>query len=147
MPCWGDPLGRPFFIMMPRRSRRFLRDRLPSIVLRASLFAIILILLFASACSPASTPTPFRPPTIQAPLIEPTLIIHPTQEIVLIQSTPLPTIFPTVNPEECSNNLTFIEDLTIPDNTFTTFGLVVDKQWQVENSGTCNWNSNYRLKH
>ena len=65
----------------------------------------------------------------------------------MIQSTPLPTIIPTVDPEECFNDLTFIEDLTIPDNSFTTFGLAVDKQWLVENSGSCHWNSTYRLKH
>jgi hypothetical protein len=100
-----------------------------------------------AACSPAPTPTPFRPPTAQAPLIEPTFIIHPTQEVVVVQSTPLPTIIPTVNPEECSNNLTFVEDLTIPDNTATTFGLTLDKQWLVENSGTCHWNAGYRLTH
>src|SRR6266496_1479535 len=142
MPCWGDPTGRPFFIMMPLLSlRRF------TLRISQSLFAIILILLFASACSPAPTPTPFHPPTIQAPLIEPTLIIHPTQEVVIIQSTPLPTIFPTANPEDCVNNLTFVEDLTIPDNTVTTFGLILDKQWSVQNSGTCNWNDEYRLKH
>lgn len=40
-----------------------------------------------------------------------------------------------------------MEDLTIPDNTFTTFGFTLDKQWLVENSGTCNWNSHYRLKY
>lgn len=111
------------------------------------LLAVALTLFFGSACSPAPAPTPFRPPTIQAPLIEPTFIIHPTQEIIVIQSTPLPTIVPTINPEECNNNLTFVEDLTIPDNMFTTFGLALDKQWLVQNSGTCNWNSGYRLKH
>jgi hypothetical protein len=79
-------------------------------------------------------------------LIEPTLIIHPTQEVVVIESTPLPTVFPTVNPTECSNNLTFIDDVTIPDNMFATFGLALDKQWLIQNSGTCNWNSSYRLK-
>jgi len=140
MPCWGDPLGRPFFIMsLDLRHFPFRVSR--------CWFTFVLGLVLASACSPASTPTPFRPPTIQAPLIEPTFIIHPTQEVVVIQSTPLPTIFPTANPEECVNNLTFIEDLTIPDNMFTTFGLTLDKQWLVENSGTCNWNSNYRLKY
>jgi len=111
------------------------------------LLAVVLALFFVSACSPAPTPTPFRPPTIQAPLVEPTFIIHPTQEIVELQPTPLPTIVPTVNPENCDNNLTFVEDLTIPDNMFTTFGLALDKQWRVQNSGTCNWNSGYHLKH
>ena len=111
------------------------------------LFAVVLAFLFISACSPAPTPTPFRPPTAHPPLIEPTFIINPTQPIVIVESTPLPTIIPTANPEECLNNLTFLSDLTIPDNTFITYGATIDKQWIVENSGTCHWNSEYRLKH
>lgn len=110
-------------------------------------FAVIFVFLFVTACSPAATPTPFIPPTLEAPLIEPTLIIQPTGEIVVIESTPAPTIFPTVSPEECFNDLRFVEDLTIADNTATTFGLTLDKQWLVENSGTCHWNSEYRLRN
>jgi len=107
----------------------------------------VLIFAILAACSPASTPTPFRPPTAQAPLIEPTFIIQPTREVLVIESTPLPTIFPTTNPADCVNDLTFLEDLTIPDNMFSTFGLALDKQWLVENSGTCHWNSAYRLRN
>lgn len=125
--------------MIHRRSQRFALSR--------ALLAIFLILLLISACSPAPTPTPFIPPTAQAPLIEPTLIIHPTQEVVVVQSSPVPTIFPTLSPEECSNDLSFVDDLTIPDNTTATFGLTLDKQWLVENSGTCNWNASYRLRN
>ena len=116
-------------------------------MLRRSLLAVTLTLLLACACSPASTATPFRPPTLQAPLIEPTLIINPTKAIIVVQSTPLPTILPTVDAEECFSNLTFVEDITIPDNSFVTLGSKIDKQWLVENSGTCHWNSDYRLKH
>lgn len=82
-----------------------------------------------------------------APLIEPTFIIHPTQEVATVEPSPVPTLFPTVNPAECSNDLNFIEDLTIPDNMFTTFGFTLDKQWLVENSGTCHWTSGYRLRN
>lgn len=116
-------------------------------MLHRNLLAVTLALSLACACSPASTATPFRPPTLQAPLIEPTLIINPTKAIIVVQSTPLPTILPTVDAEECFSNLTFIEDITIPDNSFVTFGSSIDKQWLVENSGTCHWNSDYRLKH
>src|SRR5688572_23934149 len=91
--------------------------------LRVGIFSILSILL--SACAPGATPTPFRPPTALAPLIEPTFIIQPTQEVVVIESTPLPTVFPTINPADCTNNLTFLEDLTIPDNMFATFGLAL----------------------
>ena len=128
--------GRPSFF---RLTIRFLRSRI--------LFAVFLILFSAPACAPAPTPTPFRPPTVEPPLIEPTFIIQPTKQVVIIQSTPLPTIVPTVNPQDCSNNLHFVEDVTIPDNSFVTYGASIDKQWLVENNGTCNWNSNYRLKH
>ena len=112
-----------------------------------SLLAVLLTLISATACSPAPAPTLFIPPTAQSLLIEPTFIINPTQQAVVVQSTPLPTIIPTVNPEECVNSLTFLEDLTIPDNSFITYGSTIDKQWLVENSGTCNWNADYRLMH
>ena len=111
--------------------------------------AVILILIPLSACSPKATPTPFRPPTVEPPLIEPTLIIQPTKEVDVIQPTPVPTItaFPTVNAEDCTNNLSFVNDVTIPDNSFVTYSASIDKQWLVENNGTCNWDSNYRLRH
>jgi len=116
-------------------------------MLHRSLLAVTLTLLLASACSSASTATPFRPPTLEAPLIEPTFIINPTQAVSVVQSTPLPTILPTANTEECFSDLTFVEDITIPDNSFVTLGSSIDKRWLVENSGTCHWNSDYRLKH
>lgn len=122
-------------------------NTLSRVALSSKSLAVILILVFLSACSAASTPTPFRPPTAQAPLIEPTFIIQPTQQVVVVESTPLPTVFPTINPAECSNDLTFLEDLSIPDNMFATFGLTLDKQWLVQNSGTCHWNSAYRLRN
>lgn len=110
-------------------------------------YLILFICVFLWSCSPASTPTPFTPPTAQAPLIEPAFIITPTQPSSQVQVFTLPTIVPTVNPATCVNNLTFVEDITIPDNSFAAFGAVIDKQWRVENSGTCNWTSEYRLRH
>lgn len=47
---------------------------------------------------------------------------------------------------QCTDNLHFITDLTVPDGTQVPPGSPVDKQWQVENNGTCNWDSTYRLK-
>ena len=114
---------------------------------RRYLFLSLLALSFASACSPSITPTPFVPPTNPAPLIEPTLIIVPTPTTNKVQIIQLPTVIPTLDQSNCENNLTFIEDITIPDNSFIPFGQAINKQWRVENSGTCNWNAEYRLIH
>jgi len=128
----------------------FNRDMTPRFRFAASrkLFLLFSICL-ASACSSAHTPTPFIPPTAQIPLIEPTLIIQPTQPVV-VKITPLPTIdipTATVNPEDCVNNLTFLSDLTVPDGTNIVHGATIDKQWLVQNSGTCHWNVDYRLRY
>ena len=118
--------------------------------LSPSLLIVLLTLILASACAPSSTPPPFIPPTAQSQLIEPTYIVNPTQNVVIVQTTPLPTIViptATTNPADCINNLQFISDVTIPDNTSIAYGATIDKQWLVQNTGTCNWNLDYRLRH
>lgn len=116
-------------------------------MLNRNLLLFLLTLILAPACSPLPTPTPFIPPTNQAPLIEPALIITPTPTTDQVRIIPLPTIIPTIDQSNCINNLTFIEDITIPDNSFIAFGASIDKQWLIGNSGTCNWHSAYRLHH
>ena len=109
---------------------------------------LLLGLGLTSACAPLATSTPFVPPTAPPQLVEPTFIIQPTEvsvQTTLIPTIPLPTN--TSAPESCVNNLTYISDLTIPDGTFVPYGSTVDKQWLVQNSGTCNWNSEYRLRY
>lgn len=46
----------------------------------------------------------------------------------------------------CTDNLVYIADQTIPDGTEVPPGEVLNKRWEVENQGTCNWGENYRLK-
>ncbi len=92
-----------------------------------------LIPAFLSACGgigPA-VQTPFMPPTAQ----------NPPAPIVL--ATPLPP-GPTPTPT-CTADLHFVQDLTIPDGTAVLPGSSLDKQWQVQNSGSCNWDGRYRV--
>jgi len=115
---------------------------------RSRILILLLFLFLTLSCSPTPAPTPFIPPTGRAPLIEPTLVLHPSPTVPSqIVEIPLPTIIPTIDQSNCVNNLSFIEDITIPDNSFVSFGTAIDKQWLVENSGTCNWNAQYRLRH
>jgi hypothetical protein len=109
---------------------------------RPCLFVVLMILIFASsACAPQTTPTPFRPPT----QLQPTQILPTTTPVpALYTAVPTPTITATIA-GPCTNNLEFLDDITIEDNTSVLPGSSIDKQWLVKNSGTCNWNSSYRL--
>jgi hypothetical protein len=86
------------------------------------------------------------------PFIAPSLV--PTST-----ATPVPTITPTSESSSaqtsgyevdnrlgCTDNLTFISDVTIPDGTAVEPGSTLDKQWEVENSGTCNWDESYMVR-
>lgn len=39
-----------------------------------------------------------------------------------------------------------MDDVTVDDGTSFTPGASIDKQWLVENNGTCDWDSTYGLK-
>ena len=107
-----------------------------------NLLIALLVIIFASACSPQSTPTPFRPPTQPGP----TPILSTTTPIpALYTAIPTPTITVTIT-GPCTNNLKYLDDITIKDNTSVLPGASIAKQWLVKNSGTCNWDSTYRLK-
>ncbi len=106
---------------------------------------LLLLCLGASACAglnnylpDRSEPEFYQPPVAAAP----SPIVLPTHTWV---ATAIPTPIPSPTPS-CTNNLTYKEDLTIPDGTAVQPGEVLDKRWQVENSGTCNWGDRYRLK-
>jgi hypothetical protein len=86
--------------------------------------------LFLSACggnnSALSTPT--------LPAIVPTETLISSFPVV---ATPTPI---------CIDGLAFKEDVTIPDSSIVMPGSTLDKQWLVQNSGSCNWDSRYRLR-
>lgn len=84
--------------------------------------------------------------TPPAYFIPPTAAVTPTPEP---SSTPVSVSTSIPRPTEnagCSNLLAYIKDLTIPDGSMFSPGESIDKRWQVENQGTCNWNSRYTLR-
>ena len=102
---------------------------------------LLLIFSFAVACSTPSTPTPFRPPTLVPPTqITPTITPLPVTPTLAL------TLTPTVDAGPCTNELTFLDDLTIEDGTAFAPGAAIDKQWLVQNDGTCDWDATYKLK-
>lgn len=114
----------------------------------ACTLGIICLCVTLSACARLGdimgvrqTEVPFyRPPTAAVTVTSPFMPSPPVSEVQL-SPTPQPTPTP-----DCSNNLTFVEDQTIPDGTLVQPGDILDKRWLVENSGTCNWDGHYRLR-
>lgn len=43
------------------------------------------------------------------------------------------------------NRAEFVRDITVPDGTIYTPGVVFTKTWQLKNTGSCDWTSDYRL--
>jgi hypothetical protein len=105
----------------------------------AIVVGLLLVVIGLSACS--EQPTPFRPPS-SASRVTATAQVSatPTSTLQAIE-TPLPTATAA-----CTNALTFLEAISIPDGTVVHIGDHVDKRWLVQNSGSCNWDDRYRLR-
>lgn len=89
---------------------------------------------------------PFIAPTL-VPTPLPTHTPSPTPLVVeteTVQNEPVTSI--DASGETCTDNLAFVDDLTIPDGTVVVAGSTLDKQWEVENSGTCNWEEGYQIR-
>lgn len=85
-----------------------------------------------SAAAPQVTPTPAPTGTAS---ITPTPGIVPTSAVV---------IPPVSNTAGC-NNSAYVSDVTIPDNTTIPPGQVFTKTWRIQNTGTCAWNTSYKI--
>lgn len=114
-------------------------------------YLLLLGVLLVSGCAPEVDRTP-APAVLLAP-VAPTPVSSslPTAPAALAP-TASPTPIELVDPARpsstpaCEDNLKFVADLTVPDGTIAARGALIDKRWQVENSGSCNWDDRYRLK-
>ena len=104
----------------------------------------LIALLVLVGCAGRTTPTPYVPPTLAptSPLTAPE-----TEERSSLSTEAIAFEEPETTPTPaCTPDLAFLDDLTIPDGALVGPEMELDKRWQVENSGTCNWDAGYRLK-
>lgn len=52
---------------------------------------------------------------------------------------------PDVDAANCTNSIAFVQDVTVPDDTIFAPGDMFEKTWQLRNSGTCPWTTDYSL--
>ncbi len=75
--------------------------------------------------------------------------IPSTETQIPLTSAAGPTELPsTPTPQSqsaCTDNASFIADVTVPDNTNINPGKGFTKTWRIRNTGTCNWNENYSM--
>ena len=107
------------------------------------LLVVLLALFLITACAPTPPPTPFIAPRAATPTLA--LVQGNTPVIPTLTPQPRATASPTSTPA-CTDGLAFVEDITIPDGTVVSPGASIEKQWLVQNNGTCNWDSRYRLR-
>ncbi len=73
----------------------------------------------------------------------PTNTPQPTPTAWIPTNTPIPPTA-TAIPIPC-HQASFIEDVTIKDNTSLTAGDPFVKTWRIKNTGTCSWTKDYRI--
>lgn len=101
---------------------------------------LVISLLFSACVRPIaspdvlnSTPITYVPVTLEPP----TPVFTPT--------VATPTLSPMVNSANCTNVLSFVDDVTVPDGTSFKAGETIEKKWKVRNDGSCNWIDGYTL--
>ncbi len=101
-------------------------------------FPVLLATSLLTACITIETKTP--PPPL---FVTSTLPALPTAIPTL---TATPVTIPTLpRPANCKDGAVLMQDVTIPDGTRLAKGESFVKTWRLRNTGTCPWDSTYRL--
>jgi hypothetical protein len=100
--------------------------------------------LSVEAVSTAAVQTAFAQLTLVAPTITPTPTITNTPETTATPTLEATATKPSPTPTGCAN-LKFITDVTIPDGTQMPVGQAFTKTWRIQNTGTCEWTTSFKL--
>jgi Ig-like domain from next to BRCA1 gene len=132
----------------PGRRQRPKHTSLAGATRTADAAAFLALALGLGGCSVRPTPPLFLAPTEAPPAafvgVPSAMSVPspaPTGDAASAFNLPPPSPTPP-----CTNGLSYIQDLTIPDGSNFAPGQEIDKQWQVRNSGSCNWDRRYGLK-
>jgi hypothetical protein len=117
--------------------------------IRSITFVSVIFLILLAACTfqpSRSDPQSQDLPVFVAPTI---VVIQAVTQQTTLATQLIPTAAPTsnINPPDCLDDLKYIEDLNFTDFTKVTHGSIIQKQWLVENTGTCTWTSGYTVRH
>ena len=100
---------------------------------------------------PMATPAPPVVNTLAVPLVVPTHTGSPAPTsrptpTLLLPTPQLGDISGPVSTLICTDDLAYVADVTVPDDTAFSPSERFDKTWRVRNNGSCPWASTYRWK-
>ena len=100
---------------------------------------IVRILNLDAALSAIPTITP------EPTLLIPTPILLPSPTLISVESGG--TLAQTAaTPPACTNQAEFVRNLSVADNASLDVGQAFTKIWQIKNTGTCTWSTDYTLR-
>jgi len=102
---------------------------------------LVLRTLFGSSSTAASPPTSGGTPTLVFTQLD---ADNDNGAEPSAEETPTPTITPTPS---CPLDLDYVADITIDDGTVLQPGEDFTKIWRVENSGSCEWDTDFEWVH
>jgi len=109
---------------------------------RLLIFLVLTTLVFLEGCQSIgltrTVPVDGQSPLFVAPTFQPTV-----KPLEIESSTPAEGTTPQA---ACTDQLQWMHDLSIPDGSQVVPGSILEKQWQVKNTGTCNWDETYSIK-
>jgi len=105
-------------------------------------FLILALLLAGCAGQNGQTPTP---PLTPSPDVGALIVTLAPKEPDVEEPEPTQGVKEAAA-GDCEDSLIFIQDITIPDGTVVVPESTMDKRWEVENSGNCNWDDRYRVR-
>ena len=100
---------------------------------------LVILTVTAAGCSSIRPSRPVPEETQSSPYVPPARVETATPVVTVENAEPSQI-------PGCTNNLTFLSDLSVPDGTRFDPGTKIEKRWQVKNSGTCNWMKGYSLR-
>ena len=116
-------------------------------IFRNAILLVFLLLLLVACTFPPSRPYPQSQdiPVFVAPTV---VVIQPVAQQTVQSTQFTATTIPTssVNQPNCVDDLTYINDLNYPDGTNVSHGSIIQKQWLVQNTGTCTWAAGYTVR-
>ncbi|MDP1714345.1 MAG: NBR1-Ig-like domain-containing protein [Anaerolineales bacterium] len=93
---------------------------------------------FSSGLTQTALAAPTDTPT-------PTSTVTPLVIATLANVTPFGTSFVAAIPTAGCYSMSFVSDVSIPDDTVMTAGQTFTKTWKVKNSGTCAWDAGFKF--